>query len=43
MLENSFIAAVKLVKHADIDKYKYSENGLAFDTKRNFFMSYWWI
>ena len=31
MLESSLFDAVKLVKNADIDKYKYSEYGIEFD------------
>ena len=30
-LENSLFSAVKLAKHADIDKYKYSGYGIGFD------------
>ena len=32
-LENSLFCAVKLVKNADIDKYKYSGHGIGFNMK----------
>ena len=35
-LENSFFGAVKLVKNANIDKYKYSEYGIGFDRNGTF-------
>ena len=35
-LGNSLFGAVKLVKNADIDKYKYSGYGIGFDMKRTF-------
>ena len=33
---NSLFGAVKLVKQADIDKYKYSGDGIGFDMKGTF-------
>ena len=33
MLENCFYRAVKLTKHVDVDKYKYSGYGIGFDMK----------
>ena len=35
-LRNSLFGAVKLVKNADIDKYKYSGYGIGFDIKGTF-------
>ena len=35
-LRNSLFGAVKLVKNADIDKYKYYGYGIGFDTKGTF-------
>ena len=35
-MKNSLLGAVKLVKNADIDKYKYSEYGIGFDRRRMF-------
>ena len=35
-LENSFFGAVKLVKNADIDKYKYLGHGTGFDRRGTF-------
>ena len=35
-LENCFLGAIKLTKDSDIDKYKYTEYGIGFDTKRTF-------
>ena len=35
-LENSFFGEVKLVKNADIDKYKYSGYGTGFDKRGTF-------
>ena len=35
-LENCLFGAVKLTKHPDIDKYKYSGYGIEFDRKRKF-------
>ena len=36
MLENSLFEAVKSVKNADVDKYKYSRYGIGFDIKGTF-------
>ena len=36
VLEKSLLGAVKLVKNADIDKYKYSEYGIGFDRRGSF-------
>ena len=36
-LENCLFGAVKLTKHPDIDQYKYSGYGIAFDRKGFFF------
>ena len=36
-LENCLFGAVKLTKHPDIDKYKYSRYGIVFDRKGVFF------
>ena len=33
VLENSLLVAVRLVKIADIDKYKYSGHGTGFDSR----------
>ena len=35
-LENCLFGAVRLTKNADIDKYKYSVNGIGFDRKEFF-------
>ena len=35
-LENCLFGAVKLTKHADINKYKYSGYGIGFDSKGSF-------
>ena len=35
-LENSLFGAVKFVKNADIDKYKYSGYGIGFDRRGTF-------
>ena len=35
-LENRLFGAVKLTKNADIDKYKYSECGIGFDSRGSF-------
>ena len=35
-LQNSLSGAVKLVKNADIDKYKYSRYGIGYDMKGTF-------
>ena len=35
--ENCFFGAIKLTKHPDIDQYKYSGYGIAFDRKGFFF------
>ena len=36
VLENSLLVAVRLVKIADIDKYKYSGHGIGFDSRGTF-------
>ena len=36
VLGNSLFGAVKLIKNADINKYKYSGYGIRFDRGRNF-------
>ena len=36
-LENCLFGAVKLTKHVDVDKYKYSGYGIGFDRKGFFF------
>ena len=36
MLKNSLFGAVKLTKHEDIDKYRYSGYGIGFDRKSSF-------
>ena len=36
LLENSLFGVVKLVKSADIDKYKYSGYGIGFDKRETF-------
>ena len=36
VLENSLFGVVKLVKSADIDKYKYSGYGIGFDKRETF-------
>ena len=36
VLENSLFGAIKLVKNADIDKYKYSGYGISFDRRGTF-------
>ena len=33
MLENCLFGALKLIKHVNIDQYKYSEYGFGFDRK----------
>ena len=33
ILENCLFGAVELIKHTDIDQYKYSEYGIGFDRK----------
>ena len=38
-LENSLFGALKLVKNADIDKYKYSGYGIGFDARGSFSLS----
>ena len=38
-LENSLFGAVKLIKKAHIDKYKYSEYGIGFDRRETFSFS----
>ena len=35
-LENCLFSAVKLIKNVDIDKYKYSEYGIAFHSRGTF-------
>ena len=37
-LGNSLFGAAKLLKNADIDKYKYSGYGIGFDASGNFSM-----
>ena len=39
MLQNSLFRAVKLNKHADFDKSKYSGYGTGFYTQRSFLLS----
>ena len=39
-LENCLFGAVKLTKHPDIDKYKYSGYGIGFDRKGKFSLDY---
>ena len=41
-LRNSLFGAIKLAKNVDIDKYKYSDNGIGFDVKGTFgFLAIW--
>ena len=35
-LENCLFGAVKLIKNADVDKYKYSRYGIGFDSRGSF-------
>ena len=35
-LKNSLFGAVKFIKNADIDKYRYSGYGVGFDSKESF-------
>ena len=42
-LENCLIDAVELTKNADIDKYKHSGYGTAFDSAEFFFVFWWGI
>ena len=39
-LENSFFGAIRLVKNADIDKYKYLGYAIRFDARGTFLFSY---